>query len=156
MYVQKWHRIFCGLIVSTVMVSISSATHAFIRNVEFCNKTKAAVDVAWGYDLTGTSETRSEGWKTVQACQCRNLFRQDVRATEFFVYVTRKGSAIGDALTSGSAPLCVRAKEFTIRASNKSQAACTKSGGQWVNFQMADAPKENHKLNFGSGGGCID
>jgi uncharacterized membrane protein len=138
------------------LVTISNPAHAFTRNVTLCNKSKGNVEVAWGYDLTGTSETRSEGWKTVRSCQCANLFRQDVRATEFFVYVTREGSAIDDALTSGTAPLCVRAKGFTIRASNKSRAACTESGGKWVNFLMANAPKENHTLNFGSGARCID
>jgi uncharacterized membrane protein len=154
MHVQRWRRICCGLVLSTVIVTASSAAHAFARHVTFCNKSKAAVDVAWGYDMTGTSETRSEGWLGFRSCECNTLFRQDVRATEFFVYVKRPDGGLEDALTSGSAPLCVRAKAFTIRASNVSRSVCLQSGGKWVNFQMVDARQERHTVNFGSGGVC--
>jgi uncharacterized membrane protein len=157
MFNRKRIGICYAVTVAAGVLGIASAAEAFQRNVTFCNKTNAAVDVAWGYDRTGTSETTSEGWKTVQNCRCTNLFRQDVRATEFWVYVKKPRSALEDALTSGKGPLCIRAREFTFRTSNQSREVCTKhSDNRWVNFQMADATKENFKLNFGSGGNCID
>ena len=151
-----WKRLslWFGVILS-VLLGFSVA-HAFTRHVTFCNKDRGAVEVAWGYEMTGTTETRSQGWKAVQSCGCTTLFKQDVRTTEFFFYVTRKGSAVEDAFMTGTAPLCVRAKEFTHRASNVNQAACAKSGGKWVKFQMADATKEHFTVNFGSGGKCVD
>lgn len=149
--------VLCGLSLAAGMLAAISAAEAFQRNVTFCNKTREPVDVAFGYDLTGTSETTSEGWRRVQNCACRNLFSKDVRATEFWVYVKKATGGLEDALTSGKGPLCIRARAFTFLNNNKSAQACTRnSDNRWVNFQRVDATKTNHKLNFGSGGNCVD
>ena len=157
MFIQKQRGMSSVWAITASLVGIASPVEAFQRNVTFCNKTNAPVDVAWGYDRSGTSETTSEGWKTVQNCRCISLFSEDVRATEFWVYARRPGSALEEALTAGRGPLCIRASAFTFRTSNQSRAACTKNDGhRWVNFQMANATTENFRLNFGSGGNCID
>lgn len=136
---------------------IAEPSYAYTRNVTFCNKTAQAVEVAWAYDPTETATTRSEGWRTAQVCQCINLFGEDIRATEFFIYVTRKGSAVGDAISGGRAPLCVRAAQFRFGKSNADAAACANAGGTWVNFQHVDTGSAtNYKVNFGSGGNCQD
>src|SRR5262245_22897585 len=82
-----------------------AAATAFQMRVRFCNKTANAVDVAVGYDLTGADETRSEGWFTVQSCACTTLFNEDVKTTDYWLYVTRNSGGVLDALTDGSGPL---------------------------------------------------
>ena len=129
---------------------------AFQMRVSFCNKMASAVDVAVGYDLTGTDETRSEGWFTVQPCACTTLFNENVKTTAYWLYVTRNSGGVLDALTDGNGPLCVRAEKFTFRRSNSSRDACTKAGGRWVNFQRVAAQSKVHKMTFGSGGRCQD
>jgi uncharacterized membrane protein len=116
----------------------------------------SAVDVAVGYDLTGTDETRSEGWFTVHPCACTTLFNQDVKTTDYWLYVTKNNGGVLDALTDGNGPLCVRAEKFTFRRSNSSRAACTNAGGTWVNFRRVAAQSKVHKMTFGSGGRCRD
>jgi uncharacterized membrane protein len=132
------------------------AATAFQMRVSFCNKSASAVDVAVGYDLTGADETRSEGWFTVQPCACTTLFNEDVKTTDYWLYVTRNSGGVLDALTDGSGPLCVRAEKFTFRRSNTSRDACTKAGGTWVNFRRVAAQSKVHKMTFGSGGRCQD
>jgi uncharacterized membrane protein len=129
---------------------------AFQMRVSFCNKMASAVDVAVGYDLMGTEETRSEGWFTVQPCACTTLFSEDVKTTDYWLYVTRHTGGVLDALTDGSGPLCVRAEKFTFRRSNSGRQACTKAGGTWVNFRRVAAQSRVHKMTFGSGGRCQD
>jgi uncharacterized membrane protein len=133
-----------------------AAATAFQMRVSFCNKTASAVDVAVGYDLRGADETRSEGWFTVQPCACTTLFNEDVKTTDYWLYVTRNSGGVLDALTDGSGPLCVRAEKFTFRRSNISRDACTKAGGTWVNFRRVAAQSKVHKMTFGSGGRCQD
>jgi uncharacterized membrane protein len=151
---KRHSLVFCLVFVS--MTGIAGAAHAFPRHVTLCNKSNGAIEVAWGYDMTGTTETRSAGWKAVPSCGCKTLFSEDVRTTEFFLYVTTRGGAIEDSLVRGSAPLCVRSKEFTHRTSNVDGAACTRSGGTWVKFRRLDASAQHFTTNFGSGGNCVD
>jgi uncharacterized membrane protein len=111
-----------------------------MRDAMICAATiKWAVDVAVGYDLRGTDETRSEGWFTVQPCACTTLFNQDVKTMDYWLYVTRHTGGVLDALTDGGGSLCVRAEKFTFRRSNSSSEACNKSGGTWVNFRRVAA-----------------
>ena len=156
MILQPRAALGLGLALAVSALGVATAAHAFTRNVTFCNKSAGAVDVAFGYDKTGTSETTSEGWIEVPQCGCKKLFGRDVRATEAWIYVTRKDAGIDAVLTSGKGPLCVQGKAFTILGPNKSQAACTAAGGKWVNFQMVNAVKANHTVNFGKGGNCVD
>src|SRR5262245_7649922 len=108
------------------------------------------VDVAVGYDLVGTDETRSEGWFTVKQCQCRTVINENVKTTEWWVYVTRNPGGVHDRLSDGRGPLCVKGDKFTYRRSNVSAQECKKSGGEWVNFHQV----AKSKLTFGSGGNC--
>lgn len=76
---------------------------AFQMRVSFCNKMASAVDVTVGHDLTGIDETRSEGWFTAQPCACTTLFDEDVKTTDYWLYVTRNSGGVLDALTAGTA-----------------------------------------------------
>ena len=60
MFIRRRRGICYGMTMAAGVLSIASAAEAFPRNVTFCNKTNAPVDVAWGYDRTGTAETTSE------------------------------------------------------------------------------------------------
>jgi uncharacterized membrane protein len=142
-------------IATAILWALTPAT-AFQMRVSFCNKMASAVDVAVGYDLTGTDETRSEGWFTVQPCACTTLFNEDVKTTDYWLYVTRHTGGVLDALTDGNGPLCVRAEKFTFRRSNSSRQACTKAVGTWVNFRRVAAQSKVHKMTFGSAGRCQD
>jgi uncharacterized membrane protein len=146
---------FIMSIIINAIFAVNRA-NAVVRNVNFCNKSNMAVEIAFGYEPASTSTTRTEGWRTVQVCQCRNLFNEDVRAIEFYVYVTKKGGAIGDVLHAGRAPLCVRGRGFRFGTSNSDPTSCARSGGQWVKFEQAIAQEKNHNVNFGSGAHCMD
>ena len=87
---------FCVLalsITAAILWAPAPAT-AFQMRVSFCNKMVSAVDVAVGYDLTGTDETRSEGWFTMQPCACTTLFNKDVKTTDYWLYVTRNSGDV--------------------------------------------------------------
>src|SRR5262249_40869235 len=101
----------------------SDPAKAFTRNVTFCNHSPNALELAYGYDATGTSETTSRGWNHVAPCSCRNLFSADVRTTEVFVLVLKDGTF--DSLTSGRGPLCVHpTRSFKFISQNQSAASC--------------------------------
>lgn len=146
------------LLVPAVLTLIlgSTTASAVQLTATFCNKTAQSVDVAVGYDLVGTDETRSEGWFTVRQCQCRQVISQNVKTTEWWVYVTRNSGGIHDRLSDGAGPLCVKADKFTYRKSNVSAQECKNTGGAWVNFQRIVPKSSPFKLNFGSGGNCRD
>src|SRR5262245_26762471 len=100
-------RSICAVIFTIVGILLGTTTaSAFKMRVSFCNKMPNVVDVAVGYDLTGTDETRSEGWFTVQPCACATLFNEDVRTTDYWVYVIKRGAGIMGTLTNGQGPLC--------------------------------------------------
>lgn len=111
--------------------------HAFDRTVKFCNHTRDVVKVAAGYDETGTSESTSEGWFTVQSCQCRDVISASLRATEVFLFAAKSGTI--EPLLSGRGPLCIHpTNAFKMIAQNRNEAACTRAGGKWVNFKFFD------------------
>jgi uncharacterized membrane protein len=74
------------------LLAVSDPAKAFTRNVTFCNHSSNALELAYGYDATGTSETTSQGWRKVAPCSCRNLFSANLRATEIFVLVLKDGT----------------------------------------------------------------
>lgn len=143
--------------VALIPLLFPETTNAFTRNVRFCNRTTTAVQIAAGYERTATDTTRTEGWFTAQVCQCITLFNEDVRETEFYIYVKREGSAIDDAISGGRAPLCIRGPEFRFGKSNANAETCANSGGRWVNFQQMNTDRAtNYTVNFGSGANCQD
>ena len=145
------------LALAVLAIIWGTATGSAVQlSATFCNKMPRAVDVALGYDLVGTDETRSEGWFTVQPCACKTLINENVKTTEYWVYVTKSPGGIHDSLTNGRGPLCIKADKFTYRRSNVSRQECTKTGGTWVNFQRVSPKSSPHKLNFGSGANCVD
>ena len=90
----------------------------------------------------------------IAACSCRDLFTEDLKATEVFFYVQVKDG--NRQLTGGSAPFCTRAKAFRYTNENRTQAACMKAGGTWRMFQrhdMTGSGKRLHKINFRVAGG---
>jgi uncharacterized membrane protein len=137
-----------GLIAVIASAGITTSAAGMQRHVKLCNKSNMDFEVAVGYDRSGTRETTSEGWFTVRSCRCETLFNADVRASEFFYYVTRKGSSPTDALSTGKGPLCVTGAGFKFVAQNSSRAACSRAGGHWVNFTFANASSENFTVNF--------
>jgi uncharacterized membrane protein len=140
-----------GLIALIASAGITTSAVGMQRHVKLCNKSNIDFEVAVGYDRSGTSETTSQGWFTVKSCRCETLFNADVRASEFFYYVTRQGSSPTDALSSGKGPLCVKGAGFKLVAQNKSKAACNKAGGHWVNFTFANATSETFTVNYRHG-----
>jgi uncharacterized membrane protein len=121
------------LTISLAVVAIAGITTSAMgaqRHVVLCNKSNMNFEVAAAYDLSGTNEITSTGWIKVRSCGCETLFNADVKATEFFYYVTKEGSAVGDALSSGKAPLCVKGDGFTFRSQNKNKAACNNVKGR--------------------------
>jgi uncharacterized membrane protein len=155
--VRRYSVFVVAMIVA--LVSAMSSAEAVRRQVSFCNKNSFTLDVAWGYDLSGTDETRSEGWKTVHSCRCEVLFDQDVKATEFFFYARKPKTPLTASVSGGNAPLCIQSKAFTIRKSNAGKAECKKLGGEWVNFRQGNAEKEIWAVNFrvaGSSSVCQD
>jgi uncharacterized membrane protein len=137
-----------SLIAAIAIIGLTTSAAAMQRHVRLCNKSNIDFQVAVAYDRTGTSESTSEGWFTVKSCRCATLFNADVRASEFFYYVTKDGSGATDALSSGKGPACVKAARFTLMSANKNKAACTGAGGQWVNFSFANATTANFTVNF--------
>jgi uncharacterized membrane protein len=73
------------------LLAVSDPAKALTRNVTFCNHSSNALELAYGYDATGTSEATSQGWRKV-APSCRNLFSANLRATEIFVLVLKDGT----------------------------------------------------------------
>jgi len=137
-----------GVVAAAAMLAITGPAAAAQRHVTLCNKSNMNYEVAVGYDRAGTSETTSRGWITVRSCACETLFNDDVKATEFFFYVTKEGSGVTDALSSGSGPLCVSSHGFRFVSENRSRAACNNAGGRWVNFAYANAVQPRHTVNF--------
>lgn len=154
MPIEKWQRLGLGLMIAGVVVGLSGAANSFTRTYNFCNKSGRNVEVAYGYEPAGSTNTQTKGWRAVRVCQCVTLFSEDVRATELYVYVTPEGSPATESIINGAAPLCVRSGKFQVGPSNKSQKRCNDSNGHWVKFQQVIAAKEVHTTNFGTGGNC--
>lgn len=148
MHFLNSRRLMGGIAAAVAMLGLTGTATAAQRQVILCNKSNMNYEVAVGYDLTGTSETTSRGWTTVRSCACETLFNADVRATEFFYYVTKQGADVTDALSSGRGPLCVRGRGFKFLSQNTSRAACNGAGGNWVNFAFANAERPRHTVNF--------
>jgi hypothetical protein len=136
------------LVTTAVLVAaLVGSAQAFQRNVTLCNRSTEKLDVAYAYDAVGTSEITSRGWRTVAPCSCRDLFSADVRATEFFYFITRSGTF--DTLSGGNAPICVDPRNgFRFVDQNRSRANCERAGGRWLNFAFSNATAANHKLTF--------
>jgi uncharacterized membrane protein len=134
-----------------IFVAVDAASAA-TKTVTFCNKTTQPIDLAWGYDAAGTSETTSAGWKQLGACACNQLFHADVRATEFWLLVLKSGTF--EQLTNGQGPLCVHpSKGFKFINENNSANSCHAAGGKWLNFAQQNANLPNHTVNFRVPGG---
>jgi uncharacterized membrane protein len=130
----------------------SDPAKAFTRNVTFCNHSTNVLELAYGYDATGTSETTSRGWRQVAPCSCRSLFSADLRATEVFVLVLKDGTF--DSLTSGRGPLCAHpTRSFKFISQNQSAASCQRAGGRWLNFTWVNAERTNHTIHFNPSSG---
>ena len=145
---QNGNWLMRAVAATVAILGFTGTAMAVQRQVILCNKSNINFEVAVAYDLTGTSESTSRGWTTVSSCACETLFDADVRATEFFYYVTRKGAAVTDALSSGRGPVCVRSRGFRFLSENRNRAACNNAGGTWVKFAFANADKPRHTVNF--------
>ncbi len=95
----------CALAISTLY-----ATAAFAVDFRLCNATKSRVGVAVGYKDGETWVT--EGWWNVAAASCETLLKGPLVARFYYIYALDydHGGEWG-----GSAYMCTREKEFTIR-----------------------------------------
>ncbi len=95
----------CALVLGTL-----SSTAAFAVDFRLCNSTKSRVGVAVGYK-DGESWV-TEGWWNVPASSCETLLKGPLVARYYYVYALDydHGGEWG-----GSAFMCTREKEFTIR-----------------------------------------
>ena len=71
----------------------ADAAMAVTKDITFCNRNAEAVEVASGYDAVKGGLT-SRGWKSVAACSCQELYAEDLRATEVFIHVEKKGAVM--------------------------------------------------------------
>ena len=119
------------------LLQSSADAQSFQRNVQFCNHGREALNVAAGFDRTGTSESTSKGWTTVQPCTCRTVISDSLRATEVFLYASRQGTM--QPVLNGRGPLCINSQRgFAFVSQNRNEQACNAAGGKWVNFQFHD------------------
>jgi uncharacterized membrane protein len=97
--------VLCALVMSTLF-----STAAFAVDFRLCNSTKSRVGVAVGYK-DGESWV-TEGWWNVAASSCETLLKGPLVARYYYVYALDydHGGEWG-----GSAFMCTREKEFTIR-----------------------------------------
>jgi uncharacterized membrane protein len=95
----------CAFVTSTLY-----APAAFAVDFRLCNATKSRVGVAVGYK-DGESWV-TEGWWNVAAASCETLLKGPLVARFYYVYALDydHGGEWG-----GSAFMCTRSKEFTIR-----------------------------------------
>ena len=126
-----------ALLLALGMMQASAHAQTFQRNVKFCNHGREALNVAAGFDRAGTSESTSKGWTIVQPCTCRTVISDQLRATEVFLYASRRGTA--QPVLGGRGPLCINPKRgFAFVAQNRNEQACNAAGGRWVNFEFHD------------------
>jgi len=84
-----WPLAILGIACITSTV-VGGPVQGASRTVTFCNKNGLNVEVAWGFDHAEKGLT-SAGWRTVAACACRELFTEELRATEIWLLVTKEG-----------------------------------------------------------------
>jgi uncharacterized membrane protein len=145
---RLWPLAILGIacLASTV---VGGSVQGASRTVTFCNRNALNVEVAWGFDHAEKGLT-SAGRRTVAACACRELFTEELRATEIWLLVTKEGSF--DTLNDSHANFCVKREKLRFATSNKSQAACEKRNGhRWIAFQAVDVTTAP-KINFRSRG----
>jgi uncharacterized membrane protein len=97
--------VLCALVLGTL-----SSTAALAVDFRLCNSTKSRVGVAVGYK-DGESWV-TEGWWNVPAASCETLLKGPLVARYYYVYALDydHGGEWG-----GSAFMCTKEKEFTIR-----------------------------------------
>lgn len=102
---RSFLSVLCALVLGTL-----SSTAAFAVDFRLCNSTKSRVGVAVGYK-DGESWV-TEGWWNVPAASCETLLKGPLVARYYYVYALDydRGGEWG-----GSAFMCTREKEFTIR-----------------------------------------
>lgn len=102
---RSFLSVLCALVFGTL-----SSTAAFAVDFRLCNSTKSRVGVAVGYK-DGESWV-TEGWWNVPASSCETLLKGPLVARYYYVYALDydHGGEWG-----GSAYMCTREKEFTIR-----------------------------------------
>lgn len=132
------------------LVTAAGTADAFSSNVRFCNHTGQNIDLAWGYDAAGRSETTSEGWKKVANCSCTDLFSAETRATEFWYLAVRAGSF--EELSRGTGSLCIDPKSrFEFVNQNRSESNCRRAGGRWLKFAQGNTQgKSSHRVTLGN------
>ena len=132
------------------LATVAEKASAFDSNVTFCNHTGENIDLAWGYDAEGRSETTSEGWKKVANCACTDLFSRQTRATEFWYFAVKSGTF--DELSRGTGALCVDPKgAFEFVNQNRSENSCSRIGGKWLKFAQDNTQgRSSHKLTLGN------
>jgi uncharacterized membrane protein len=102
---RSFLSVLCALVLGTL-----SSTAALAVDFRLCNSTKSRVGVAVGYK-DGESWV-TEGWWNVPAASCETLLKGPLVARYYYVYALDydRGGEWG-----GSAFMCTREKEFTIR-----------------------------------------
>ena len=103
-------RLSCLSVLCALVLGTLSSTAALAVDFRLCNSTKSRVGVAVGYK-DGESWV-TEGWWNVPAASCETLLKGPLVARYYYVYALDydRGGEWG-----GSAFMCTREKEFTIR-----------------------------------------
>jgi len=144
------HHAIAASLSFFALFAVADTAKAFNSNVTFCNHTGQNIDLAWGYDAEGQSETTSEGWKKVTNCSCTKLFSAQTRATEFWYLAVKSGTF--EELSRGTGPLCIDPKAaFKFVSLNRSESSCRREEGRWLKFAQGNTQGEsNHRLTLGN------
>ena len=112
----------------------------------FCNHTRAALDVAFGYHEN--KGWISEGWWRIEPSQCARVYKKKLTERFYFYYVATPDAVERKAqtLTKGVYRFCVAPKAFHAKGNSN----CAEQGMEDRGFESLDvgAGTRNFTFNF--------
>ena len=122
------------LAVALALFVLAASADPAAANFRLCNNTSSHVGVAIGYK--GADGWTTEGWWNLPSHTCETLVKGDLVARYYYVYAVdydRGGEWMG------SAYMCTREKEFTIRGINN----CLARGYDRTGFYEVDTGQQS-------------
>jgi uncharacterized membrane protein len=96
-------------VVTAVALGALFAAAPAEASYKICNKTKTAVDAAFGYKKDG--DWVAEGWWHIEPGKCKTVFGGDLESQKYYFYAD---TADGDGQWGGDYTFCTLEKEFKI------------------------------------------
>lgn len=85
------------------------ATHQAHAGLRVCNGSVDLVNVAVGYDTE--DGLRTEGWWTITANACSQIFSEPLKSDRYFLHVA---DGFGESRLTGDIILCIREEKFVL------------------------------------------